>query len=108
MATITATELAAQLGTDSKTTRRFLRTTFEQDQHPGKGGQWAIEKKQVQSLRAKFRKWEAAEAEKKASRKTAEKIDTHPVADTPEALASEEAAVEEVLEEEVTDDADSE
>lgn len=95
MATITAAELAAELGTDSKTTRRFLRDHFEIEAHPGKGKQWAIEKRDVRSLKSKFSKWEAAEAERKASRKTAEKVDTHPEADTPEALESEaEAALE--------------
>lgn len=66
MATIlTVTDLAARLDTDARTTRKFLRTITPADAQPGKGSRWSIEAKQVQSLKAKFKKFQA-EAEAKA------------------------------------------
>jgi len=78
MATISASALADELGTDARTTRRFLRadlaTRTEEGKvqegvtAPGKGSQWAIEKRDVRALKARFAKWSAAQAEAKATR----------------------------------------
>lgn len=56
MAQITAKELAVKLGTDPRTVRKFLRSTL--DDTPGKGSRYAIEGKQVQSLKKKFKAWD--------------------------------------------------
>jgi hypothetical protein len=58
MATIlTVTDLALRLDTDARTTRKFLRTITPIDAQPGKGSRWAIEARQVQSLKSKFKKF---------------------------------------------------
>lgn len=58
MATITVAELATELGTDARTTRKFLRNITDADAQPGKGGRWSIEKREVRSLKSKFAKYE--------------------------------------------------
>lgn len=60
MATITPKELAAELGTDARTVRKFLRSPAGFDARVGKGQRWAIESKSVRSLKAKFAKWDEA------------------------------------------------
>lgn len=54
MATITVQDLAQELGTDARTTRKFLRSVTPKDDQPGKGSRWSIEKKEIRSLRKKF------------------------------------------------------
>jgi predicted transcriptional regulator len=72
MATITATELAAEIGTTPREVRKFLRADAKAHdaQTPGKGSRYAIDRKQVRSLKARYAKWDearkAAEAEKSA------------------------------------------
>lgn len=65
MATITVQELATDLGTDARTARKFLRSVTPADAQPGKGSRWAIEKRDVRSLKSKFSKFEAAAAQAK-------------------------------------------
>lgn len=60
MATITPKELAAELGTDARTVRKFLRSPAGFDARVGKGQRWSIESKSVRSLKAKFTKWDEA------------------------------------------------
>lgn len=54
---LTVTDLAARLDTDARTTRKFLRTITPIESQPGKGSRWAIEARQVQSLKSKFKKF---------------------------------------------------
>jgi hypothetical protein len=54
MATMTVTEFAAHLDTDARTARKFLRSVTPADEQPGKGGRWAIEKRDARSLTKKF------------------------------------------------------
>jgi len=61
MATIDIPTLATELGTDARTARKFLRTV-KGDTAPGKGHRWAIEKREVRSLKSKFAKHQADEA----------------------------------------------
>lgn len=60
MATINVQELATELGTDPRTARKFLRNVTPADDQPGKGGRWAIEKKDIRSLKSKFTKFQEA------------------------------------------------
>lgn len=60
MATINITELATELETSPRTARKFMREVTPAEEHPGKGGKWAIEKRQVRSLRSKFTRWDEA------------------------------------------------
>lgn len=72
MATITTAELAAELGTTPRTTRKFLRADFrgrgQGDSLPGKGSRYAIEKREVAALKKRYTKWAAAEAQARAER----------------------------------------
>ena len=57
LAPITPADLAAILSTDARTTRKFLRSITPQDEQPGKGSRWQIEKRDVRSLKTKFTKF---------------------------------------------------
>ena len=57
--TLTPKELAVELGTDARTVRKFLRSSDGLDAKVGKGQRWAIEARQVRSLRSRFEKWNA-------------------------------------------------
>lgn len=77
MAQITAQELATELGTDSRTVRKFLRSVTPKDLQPGKGSRWSIEKKQLRSLRSQWTKFQAAEAEKAAAQEPETEVDAN-------------------------------
>lgn len=77
MATITVSDLAIELTTDARTARKFLRSVTPADEQPGKGSRWAIEKRDIRSLKSKFAKFVAAETERKVKA-------TEPAADEPE------------------------
>lgn len=61
---LTVADLATRLDTDPRTARKFLRSITPKESQPGKGSRWAIEAKQVASLKSKFSKFEAAIAAK--------------------------------------------
>lgn len=98
MATITATELATALVTDPKTVRRFLRADNRQQglPTPGKGRQWAIEKKTVPSLRKRFNAWSAEEKKANAARLQAKADEAAAIAAEP---VAEEIEIDELLDE---------
>jgi hypothetical protein len=61
MATMrTVKEIAQDFETDPRTLRKFLRDTLPLDEQPGKGSRYAIEAKQVRSLKTKFIAWTEA------------------------------------------------
>jgi predicted transcriptional regulator len=62
MAQITTTELATELGTDSRTLRKFLRADAKERgvATPGKGQRYAIEKREVRALAKRFATWDEA------------------------------------------------
>lgn len=68
MATINIAELATTLDTDPRTARKFMRSITPADEQPGKGSRWAIEARQVRSLKSKFAKFAADLEAKRASR----------------------------------------
>lgn len=59
MATINISEFATIIEATPRDARKFLREVTPDDAQPGKGGRWAIEKREVRSLRSKFTKWDA-------------------------------------------------
>ena len=59
MATINVSEFASIIEATPRDARKFLREVTPDDAQPGKGGRWAIEKRDVRSLRSKFAKWDA-------------------------------------------------
>lgn len=66
MANITTTEFAAELGTDTRTARKFLRSITPKDEQPGKGSRWVIEgnKRSLTQMRKRFNEWTEERAEK--------------------------------------------
>lgn len=66
MATITAAELAIELNTTAREVRKFLRADAadREANTPGKGSRYAIEKRDIASLRKRFIKWTEAKAPK--------------------------------------------
>lgn len=70
MAVLTVSEFSAEIGTDPRTARRFLRSITPKDKQPGKGSRWAIEKRELRSLRKKFEAFSAAELAKKNARES--------------------------------------
>lgn len=104
MATITPTALAEALGTDARTARKFLRSITPKDSHPGKGARWAIEKRDVRSLRTRFVKFQAEQekarqerAENRAATAPADDA-TAPVTEQDESLDSLEGPTDDEIE----------
>ena len=64
MATMTTTEIAADLDTTPRTLRKFLRADSKERgiATPGKGARYAIEKRDMRALRTRFAKWVEANA----------------------------------------------
>lgn len=75
MATITVTELATELTTDARTARKFLRSVTPIDEQPGKGHRWAIEKRDIRSLKSKFAKFQAEAESARLDREAAAAAD---------------------------------
>jgi hypothetical protein len=78
-ALITPAELATELGTDARTTRKFLRSITPRDEQPGKGSRWGIKgtKSNLATLRKQYAKFEEAQQAARAAR--AEKAAPAPV-----------------------------
>lgn len=74
--TLTTTEVAAELGTDPRTLRKFLRDSRGEGKAVvGKGARYSFEKREIRSLKSQFGKWLAArEAEKAAADNTPEEV----------------------------------
>jgi hypothetical protein len=72
-ATLTPAELADLLGTDSRTTRKFLRSITPRDEQPGKGSRWAIPgtKSSIATLTKKYAKWVEAQEAARVAREAA-------------------------------------
>lgn len=51
---LTVLDLAEALGTDQRTTRKFLRKITPKEDQPGKGSRWSIERKQLAGLKKQF------------------------------------------------------
>lgn len=63
--TFTPKEIAEDLGTDGKTLRKFLRSTFP-EAAPGKGNRWALTSKQVREVKKGFKVWDESRRAPKA------------------------------------------
>ncbi len=59
MATLNISEFSEIIEATPRDARKFLREVTPDDAQPGKGGRWAIEKRDVRSLKSKFAKWDA-------------------------------------------------
>lgn len=65
--TLTTTEFAAELETDARTARKFLRSITPKEGQPGKGSRWVIpgNARDITKFKKQFEEWAAArEAEK--------------------------------------------
>lgn len=90
--TLSAKEVAAELGTDGRTLRKFLRSSASPITPVGQGNRYAIKRGEVKAIRKGFTAWLEAKAAKAAA--AAEE-------------ASNEAAADEVEELEVIEDLDA-
>lgn len=89
MATINISEFATIIEATPRDARKFLREVTPDDAQPGKGGRWAIEKRDLRSLRSKFAKWDDARNApdvKEISEEDAEMIHEAELAEIDEAL----------------------
>lgn len=68
--TMTPQELAIELSTDARTTRKFLRAITPRDAQPGKGSRWAVPANAaaLKVLNRRFAEWGAQQAELAAQR----------------------------------------
>lgn len=94
---ITPAALAAELGTDARTTRKFLRSITPREEHPGKGSRWEIKgtKTNINSLRKQFTSWN--EAQEEARQKRAEEKAKRAEGATDESLDEDEEPTAEAL-----------
>lgn len=78
MAQITTSQFAAELGTDGRTARKFLRSITPKEKHPGKGSRWEIDgtKRSLTSMKKRFSEWHSAQAAEKAKAEKAEVTET--------------------------------
>lgn len=60
-ATLSAKEVAQELGTDARTVRKFLRKQYG---NVGQGNRWGIERKEVAGLKKAFKEWAKPEEPK--------------------------------------------
>lgn len=67
MAAINIAEFATIIDTTPREARKFLRSVTPEDGQPGKGGRWAIEKRDIRSLKSKFAKYAAEKAAEAAA-----------------------------------------
>lgn len=69
-AEMTTKDFAAEIGTDPKTLRKYLRDTTPRDQHPGKGSRWVLPgtKTALTAARKGFAKWQKEQADAAAER----------------------------------------
>lgn len=74
MANITTAEFAAELGTDTRTVRKFLRAITPKDEQPGKGSRWVLEgnKRSLAQMKKNFDRWTAEAEARKAEKAEAE------------------------------------
>ena len=72
--TITPAEFAAQVDSDGRTVRKFLRSITPKDEQPGKGSRWQLPgtKREVTKLTKQFHEWEAAQQAARAEKAAAE------------------------------------
>lgn len=70
MSTMTPTEFAAEVNSDGRTVRKFLRSITPKDEQPGKGSRWALPgtKRDITKLRKQFNEWSAKQAQEAADR----------------------------------------
>lgn len=60
--TMTAGEIANELGIDAKACRRFLRDIIPAEMHPSKGGRWHLDASMIDALKDRFARYSAKQA----------------------------------------------
>lgn len=77
---LSAKDVARELGTDARTFRKFMRDTHEKSDLPGQGNRYAIEADELDDIKAAFAKWNnkakttEAVSTKKTKRKAKEEV----------------------------------
>jgi hypothetical protein len=88
--TLSAKQVAEELGTSAKRLRRFLRDEVREnggtvgEQTPGKGGRYSFEQKEVRSIQKRFSAWSAVQAAKAAERAAAKAAEVSDAEDAEE------------------------
>lgn len=54
---LSAKEVARELGTDARNFRKFMRATTPKEDQPGQGNRYAFDVDEVPELKAKFQEW---------------------------------------------------
>ncbi len=87
--TLTPAEFAAEVGSDGRTVRKFLRAVNPPEAHPGKGARWSLPgtAREVTKLKKQFGEWTNSQAEAKAARDAKAAEDA---ADAPEEIEDDE------------------
>jgi predicted transcriptional regulator len=69
-AEMTTKDFAAEIGTDPKTLRKYLRSVTPRDEQPGKGSRWVLPgtKTAINAHRKSFAKWQKEQADAAAER----------------------------------------
>lgn len=96
--TFSAKEVAAELDTDPRTLRKFLREVIPADEHPGQGGRWVLGKADVNKLKKQFAGWGSkpkseesdGEAKPKRASKRAKQVEAEEIEDEVVDLEAEE------------------
>lgn len=71
--TLSAKEVARDLGTDARTFRKFLREVTPKEEQPGQGGRWTFTSKDVAKLKKQFGQWSDQAARTKAAKEVKDK-----------------------------------
>ena len=73
MANITTQEFASELGTDTRTARKFLRSITPKEEQPGKGARWEIDgtKRSLNTMKKNFNEWRSAQETARKEREAA-------------------------------------
>jgi hypothetical protein len=68
MMNMNTTAFASELGTDSRTARKFLRSITPKDEQPGKGSRWELPegKREINALKKQFNTWKEAQVKAEA------------------------------------------
>lgn len=104
--TITTAEFAEQLGTDTKTLRKFLRKQMSKENQPGQGGRYTFDPAEVKRLTKAWDKWSEGKVDKDEPKEAKDASAKKPAAKKGKAKKSE--VIEELEEDDDDEPSDDE
>lgn len=104
-AEMTTAQFAAEIGTDPKTLRKYLRSVTPRDEQPGKGSRWSLPgtKTAINAHRKSFAKWQKDQADAAAERAAKAAKDAQDALDETEDIDEDALEVDEDSQEESED-----